>query len=380
MSRKQFIVLFVVLLVLAGAGAWVKLSDDADWNATDQRVGKPVLNGVTVADVAEVKLTGAAGSSTLKRAADGWVLAERADFPADVERIRDLLVKLVGLRASQAEPLTDALRARYGVAEPKAADTAGAATVLELRSKDGKALARLLLGQVINKKVEQQTQQGQTVTRDVPSGRYLVGAESNMVVTVNEPLTQADPTPASWMTKEIMRAERPRQMVSTLSGHGRWGFQRDTDSALWKWIAASDPLDQQKAQDVANVLYSVNLIDVADPAKVDLAKPVAVKLNTFDGFTYDVQLGAKTDKDQYPFKFSVTAEYPRQRTPGKNESAEDKAKEDKAFEERLKSLDQKLAMEKKYSGWTYLVSKTVAEPILNERAGFAPPKKEPAKK
>ena len=367
MSRKQFIAILVVLLALGGAAAWVKWSDDTQWKQTNERVGKPLVSNIKVANVAEVRISGTAGVTTLKQVADGWNVAERSDFPADVERIRDLILKIIDLRVAQAEALAPATRARYGLAEPKAPDTPDAATIVELRSKDGKALARLQLGRVIKKSVEQQTQQGQTVTREVPSGRFVVGAETDTVVTVNDPLAQADADPKSWLIKEIVRVERPVGMTSTQGGKPRWAFARENDTVLWKFAGSSEALDQQKAQDIANVLYSVNLVDVADPAKVSMGpndKPIMVKMKTMDGYTYEVQLGEKTDKDLYPFKFSVALEEPKPRVAPKGESAEDKAKEDKAYEERVKSIKDKFARENKLAAWTYLVSKTVAEPIL----------------
>ena len=52
MTRKQFIALIGVLVLLLGAGAWVKISDDAQWKATDERVGKLLPAGAE--DVAGV--------------------------------------------------------------------------------------------------------------------------------------------------------------------------------------------------------------------------------------------------------------------------------------------------------------------------------------
>ena len=43
MTRKQFLAIVGVLVVLLAAGAWVKWSERAVWQATDARVGTPLL-------------------------------------------------------------------------------------------------------------------------------------------------------------------------------------------------------------------------------------------------------------------------------------------------------------------------------------------------
>ena len=60
--------------------------------------------------------------------------------------------------------------------------------------------------------------------------------------------------------------------------------------------------------------------------------------------------------------------------------AEDKAKNDKEFEERRKKLVEKVDREKKLERWTYLVAKNGLAPLLRDRAGLMPEKKKGAKK
>jgi hypothetical protein len=68
------------------------------------------------------------------------------------------------------------------------------------------------------------------------------------------------------------------------------------------------------------------------------------------------------------------------RTPAKGEKAEDKAKNDKGFDERRKKLLEQLEREKKLERWVYLVAKNGLEPLLRDRPGLMPEKKKAAKK
>jgi len=101
--------------------------------------------------------------------------------------------------------------------------------------------------------------------------------------------------------------------------------------------------------------------------------------HTFDNFTYILQVGAKTN-DNYPLALTVAATLPKERAPGKDEKPEDKDKLDKDFKERLKKLEEKLAQEKAYEKWTYLVSSWTVDALLKERSQLMAEKKEEPKK
>ena len=130
MTRKQLIFLIAALAVLAAAGAWIMQSQRTAWEPGDSRIGQRLVAGLNLEDVVEVALRDASATLTLVRRDGGWVVKERADFQADAERVRDLLLKLVELKIVQAEPVAPAQRARLDLAEPGAAAGTGAGTLL----------------------------------------------------------------------------------------------------------------------------------------------------------------------------------------------------------------------------------------------------------
>ena len=102
-------------------------------------------------------------------------------------------------------------------------------------------------------------------------------------------------------------------------------------------------------------------------------------METFDDFKYAVNVGAKTN-DNHALTVAVTATWPKERTPGKDEKPEDKEKLDKEFKDKQKKLEEKLAAEKKFEKWTYLVSGWTVDSLLKERSQLLVEKKEEAKK
>src|SRR5205807_7131512 len=116
----------------------------------------------------------------------------------------------------------------------------------------------------------------------------------------------------------------------------------------------------------------------AKPEELGLDKPTVVNIDTFDNFSYAIKVGSKTN-DNYALTMAVAAQLPKERTPAKDEKAEDKTKLDKEFKDNQKKLEDKLAQEKGYEKWTYLVSTWTVDPLLKERSQLMAEKKDEKK-
>ena len=374
MSRKQFLVVLALLVVLAAAAGGVALSERSAWTSADSRAGQKAIAGLKIADVAEVTIRDASGESHLKRGPSGWTVSERADFPADTDHVAAMLVSLAETKVVQSEPLAEGQRARLGLVEPKD-KAAGAGTVLELKDSKDAVLGRLLLGKKIVKP-SAMASLGRPETD--ATGRYvLAGDDTKTVLAVGDPLLQVVANPQSWLVKDLLRVEGSKTITSSKG----WTVTRNTEGMDWKLGSGQTP-DLQKATDLSSSLGWVNLVDVvADPAKADtgLNHPVTIQSKTFDGLTYTLKIGKPVDSNYY-LRFTVAGGPSAKRIPEKNEKAEDKAKKDKDFEDRRRKLLEKVQGEKKLEAWTYVVAKTTVDPLLRDRAQLLPEKKKPAKK
>lgn len=379
MSRKQFLVILAVLAILAAAAAGVTLSDRSAWTSDDSHAGQKAIGSLKISDVAEIGIRDSSGEAHLVRGPSGWSVRERADFPADTDRVAAILVKLAELRVVQSEPLIESQRVRLDLVEPKD-KAAGAGTVVELKDAKGGALGRLLLGKKIMKG-SAMASMGR-LEADA-SGRYVVAsAEPTSVLAVGDPLLQLEAKPQDWLVKDLLRVDGSKAISSSKDGKARWTVTRDTESADWKFAGSAQKPDLQKATDLASSLGWVNLVDVvADPSRADtgLDHPIRIQSQTFDGLKYTLDIGKPVDTNYY-VRIAVAGEPPARRTPAKSENAEDKAKNDKEFEDRRKKLLEKVQGEKKLAAWTYLVSKTSLDPLLRDRQQLMPEKKKPAKK
>jgi len=388
MSRKQFLLVLGVLAILVAAAAGVVLSErESGSQGAEARVGQKVVPGLKVSEVAEIVIRDESGELHLTRAERAWKLREREGFPADLDRVGELLLKLAELKVVQAEPLPDSQRARLLLLEPRAAKgTKDTGTVLELKDAKGAALAHLLLGKKVFRKAEIAALGGRD--EGLPSGRYLLAvpdgkAASGTMIVVSDPFANVEPKADLWLSKDLIRAERVKSIQSFgPDGRQRWMLVRDDDGAEWRLAGSKETPDLQKAQDASGSFSWMNLLDVVvDPAHTEtgLSRAVMVKAETFDKLTYTVRIGAKTG-DSYYVALSVAGDPPKSRTPAAGEKPEDKEKKDKEFEEQRKKLVAQLEREKALEQWRYVVAKIGVEPLLRERAEMLAPKKSAAKK
>jgi uncharacterized protein DUF4340 len=374
-TRKQFLAVLAALVVLAAAAAGIAFSDRLAWSSGDSRAGQRAISGLKVSDVAEIAIRDVSGELHLVRGKTGWSVRERADFAADTDRVAALLVKLAEMKIVQSEPLPESRRARFDLVEPKdsAKDTG---TSLELKDAKGASLGRLLLG----KKIMKGSAAASPTRGDLDAtGRYLtVANDAGTMLAVGDPLSQAEAKPQDWLAKELLRVEGTKTVTSSKG----WTVTRDTESMDWKLAGSKERPDLQKATDLASSLGWINLVDVVpEPAKADtgLDRPVNIEAKTFDGLSYTLRIGKETGGNYY-LRISVAGAPAKTRTPAKNEKAEDKAKNDKEFEERSKKLIEKIEHEKTLDRWVYLVAKTTVDPLLRDRKQLLPEKKKPTKK
>jgi uncharacterized protein DUF4340 len=376
-TRKQFLAVLAVLLALAAAAGVLVFSDDEAWRGGGAQAGRRIAPDLKVSEVAEIAVTGASGAVHLARGERGWVVRERANFPADMERIRDLLLKVAEARAVQAEPLPQSQRARLQLVEGKGAEAKDAGTALDLKDAKGAMLAHLLLG----KKVYRQPEVAGPATpaQGEATGRYLLaGADSGTMLVVADPLDAAEPRAEPWLRKELLRAERVKSVTSTGSDRrARWTIVRDRDNTDWKFAGSPGTPDLQKATDAAGAFGWMDVVDVVvDPQSTEtgLSRAITVRAETFDNLTYTVRIGNRTG-DNYYVAVSVAGDPPASRTPEKGETAEEKAKKDKAFAEDRERTLERLGRERALEGWRYVVGKNAIEPLLRDRAQMLPEKK-----
>lgn len=334
----------VVLLAALGGGALLYYQQGRTQRPAEAvALGQPLLKALKAAEVSAIRIQERKATLTLERKDERWVIAERAGFPADLDRVRDFVIKAIELKIGQSEPIGDKDRARLNL------DASG--TRVEFRDAQGKVLAAFIAGRKYFKR------EPEDADKAIGDGRYLLlPEEPGRVVVVSHPLTQATARSAEWISRGGLTIEKVKTLEVRLATGEGWKIERAGDNADWT-LAGMKPhekLEITKANSAAYSLASLELADVApqDAQDTGLDKPATVTVATFDGLSYTLQVG-KLVGEQYYVKASVAGE---------------PQAEGKDAEERNKKLAERLPREKALEAHVLLIARNRLDDVLKARA------------
>src|SRR6266581_3967534 len=379
MNRKQLITLLVLVVLIGGACLMLLRNQNKSWEGANPALGKKLLGEFPVNDVGHIVIK--QGNNELNLAKkDVWRVRERNNYPADYSEVSGFLVKLQDLKIVQDEKIGPSQLSRLSLTPGPGTN---AAVVVDFKDQSDKTIKSLLLGKKHMRKSDRPSPMGDMGEQGWPDGRYVKVGNTENVSLISEPFERIEPKPEQWLNKDFFKIEKARSVAVTfLNATNSWKLTRDTQTADWKLAEAKpgEQLDASKASGVANPFSSASFVDVAINAPSETTdKPIVATVDTFDNFNYTLKVGQKTN-DNYPLAMSVSAQLPKERTPGKDEKPEDKTKLDKDFKEKQKKLEEKLAQEKTFENWVYLVSSWTVDPLLKERSQLMVEKKEEPKK
>jgi hypothetical protein len=361
MKRNQLLILLALAAVLGVAGAYFQISRSAGWNNT--KTDRRIFQNLPVNEIAKIQIRSSGATVTLEKKSDEWKVSERNGYPADFDKIRDLITTLWQLKAVREIEIGPSQLGRLKIAAPGQGSDAG--VEIDLRGKSDVAIASLILGKMM--------EQGEDAARGV-AGRFIYNPSTKgRVYLVSETFGTVDPVNlGSWLDKTFITPGELREIEQpSWSNNPGWRIVRDTPKSDWKLQDAQngETLEKPFAQAVTN--FSPSFVDVR-PASVSadetgLNEPFRIQLKTFDNFKYDWAIGKSgTDKTRY-VKIAVSAELNPARTPESNESPGDKKKKDEEFDKKIADLRQRLENEKKLEQWVYLVPDWNLDQLLKRR-------------
>ena len=380
--NKQFVaILAILLVVIGGAALLVFRQGETQKPAVTSQLGQPLLKGLKASEVASITIREPKQTLTLVKKDNRWTLAEKNGFPADLDKVTDLVVKAIELKAGQVEPVGEKDRARLNLAEP---GKEGAATLVTYKAADGKVLGELLVGKKYFKKEADAEN-----PRAPGDGRFvMLPADPKQVYIVSDPLRVATATVGEWISKEGFAIEKVKVLeVKPAEGSEGYRIERVTDGIDWKLDKAATGRNEAQKLDVSRAnaaSYSLNRIEIEDIAAADadtgLDKPTTITATTFDDVTYTLLVG-KTDKDRTFIKVDVAGTPKREPAQAKkDEKPEEKEKREKAAAEEAKKLEERVAREKALTDFVLVVQARKLADTLRKRSELLEQKKPDEKK
>lgn len=376
MKTKQIALLIVLVLAVGIGGLVLHKKQGAAWSSGAGEGGKLLPSLPVNESLAQIVITEGTNTLTLAKQDDKWRVTERGGYPANYGEISSAVLKLRDLKPVQIEQVGASQLGRLQLLPP--GPGSNTATRVEFRDASGKTLTALLLGKT---QMREDSQMSQFGGGSFPAGRWvMVDGTKDQVALVSDPLASFKAAPGEWLSKDFLKVEKIKSIAVTyVDATNSWSVSRTNETGNdWTLAQAKEgeTLDASKASGFGWALSSPTFNDVEtakDIPALAAGKATAIKLETFDGFTYQFKVGEEADGGR-PLSFTVSAELPKARVAGADEKPEDKTRLDKEFADAQKKLADKLAAEKALEKWTYQVPTYTLEALLKKRSELMPGK------
>ncbi len=379
MGTKALIRLFIALVVVSAIAAVVHFTGGGGSisKPTPTTTKKKVFENFPLNDVAAITIKEKERSLTLKKGKKSWEIAERENYPAQTPVVNALLKSLWDLNIVQAVTIGKSKMGRLSLLDPadKAAADGETASVVTFNDKDGKKLATLWMGKVYERSENRPNPYGGGMAM-TSAGRYIRRGDSNFVYLVGDTFKTVVTDPTEWLDNEFIKIEKIKS-IAIKSGEAKddWTLTRKEESgdfAFAKKNKGELELDPAKTSGMKSAFGSSNTsfedVFIGKEAKSKKVDKTSFTITTFDGFTYNIAAGEKSDLNELPLTVKVSGKFQEKRKAGEEESDEEKKKLDKEFSDSLKALKDKLAKEKALEGHVYKVRSYLVDSITKKRS------------
>jgi hypothetical protein len=264
MSRRRFTALVAVALLAFSAALF--LSARRNWGEHETRDAPlfPALAGeIETVTSLTIRKGAAAPTVSLQRKGEEWVVAQRGDYPADVSKLRKLLLALSDAKIIEQKTSDPANYALLGVDNPTAATAIGTEVAFAVR--DGSHA--LIVGKPSG--------EGNFVRRGDEKVSYLIAPS---IYVESEPRYWIEPKLLDIKADDITRIDYKPATGAPYSVH-----RIDKGFALDGLPAGRKAADAQTLAPPPAIFGSVTADDVAAFGSIDFSKPVTAVLTMKDG-------------------------------------------------------------------------------------------------
>lgn len=388
MKKKQLIILLSALAVAAVAASWKIYQRSSSIGDKPAEVGQNLLPDFRAEDVASITVKSATAEAVVEWKDGKWVVPARENFPANVDSVNSLRDTAFNLKVAEVQRIGPSQLGQVKLKKP-GDDTLieEAGTWVAFRDASGKEIVSLVAGKTV-----EPNSQGDSPFNlgGGPKAQYIkLTGQDSVVYKVQDGFSKLETEVKNWLDKgSFLKVEKIKRIAVTgATPEDAWTLSRQTEGGDLKLEDAKsgEELDASKASGPGSAFSWVQFLDVAPSdhrEKAALDNPErTVVIETFDGFTYTVKVGALAPSEltgasgegRY-LSYNVEGKFPEQRTPpppgedGKpSENEEQKKAADEEFAKELEEKRKKLANEQAQKDRLFIVSTISLEPVLKKR-------------
>lgn len=342
MSERNLLILAVtasILIVLVAL-----FYSGLDFSRESFKSGTPLLQGLDPDKISSITIKKGGETLTLRRSAEGFVIEEKGGYPADTEKINDLLIDLLEIRLAEKTTESAANHDELGVGEDSAD-----ATLLFLNDLEGKQIAGIVKGKQVSR----------------GSGSYIRLVEENTVYSTEKQFA-LDTNATDYMNDELFESLETEKItrvdvITSLGGYTLVREPAEGEDEEGRIVLLDIPpgktADEDACSDVFEALDYLSFDDVRRADEIQLAWDGTYRCTFESGLIYIIQSAKHDDK----FYISLSAQPPAvdQITISPDE-AEESLEEKEAI---LLAGDAAEAFNQRHAGWIYEVSESDSEDL-----------------
>ncbi len=362
MKKNHLLLLLAVAVLASLAGIYFQVAQSSKWS--DSKTDRTIFQNLPVNDISQIQIRSGTVSVTLERKEDVWGVAERDNYPADFDKIRDLIKTLWELKAGQEMQVGPSQLGRLKVTAPGQGPESG--IEIDLKGQKDSQIASLIIGKSAD--------QSNAAAASATTGRFVYNQAFKVrVFLVSVYFFSVDPVSVgSWLDKTFIAPEELKEVdQAAWSNNPGWKVTRQDAKGEWQLEdpQSGESLDKAFSQSLSS--FALSFVDVRPPSvspdETGLKDPFKISIKTFDGFTYDFLLGRDGPEKTRYLQLKVSADFSSVRPTDPNENADDKKKKDQEFDQKNTGLKERLAKEKRFEKWVYLVPDSHLEQLLKRR-------------
>ena len=327
MSNKKLATLGIIAAVMV---VWAVVQSKVSNTAAHKETSGTayLVSGVNADDISSITIKSGKDTLTLRRKSKGFVVVNKDNYPADTQKINDLITDCLEIKVSQMVTDNPANHADLGVTEDKAQK------VVRFFTPDANELFGVIVGN----------------SKGSGQGTYVRLASSDKVYLASQP-PYVDDTAINYVKQQLVAiVHKDIQLVTVESPNGKYILKPKTDSEDVELVNIPEgkKLKESDAKNVFNALSSLNFSDVkkdSDDLKFD--RHYICKLFNSTEFTFDI--ASKDDKTFVKCRAVFTEGKPPATNP-----------DEKLSQDQLKERENKLLLDKKADdftsrnlGWVY---------------------------
>lgn len=375
MNQKTLLGLGIATVAVVGI-AWFALHDrESAVQATNEKTKLYPELASKVNDVASITFQKNAETWTIRRAGDTWGLAEKDDFPVDVEAVRKTILGIADMTVVEPKTKKPEQYEKLDVQDPSSAGAKG--VQVTLTDKGGAQLVQLVVGKEHDSKGALMTNQ-----------RYVrkAGEAQSWLV---QGTIDAKEKSTDWLQKKIVEVKRDRVRSIEVAHADGETLKVDREKADQQDFTLHDLPEGKELTyptapgSLASSLEYLSLEDVQPIAKVDFSQGTlaTTTFRTFDGLVIKATVKDEGEKSFARFEASYEAP-PTPPAPAEGEAKPAEGDAPPATAQKTPEEVQKEAAElnARLSKWAYGISswsktsfaKRKAE-LLKDKAPPAPP-------